>query len=191
MAQAASSQSSTERLYQSALAWNPYDASIRFNFGLWLYLQRRAPEAISHLRFAVEHGLNASVCYAYLAAAEAGAGDFPAAERTLALAVGVYPRSVFLRVRHASALTEAGNTQSASEEYRAALVLNPRQAKGWRQLISFGRKTAKTVAFYDKGIAMPGELIPENCLFAVLDESERRQPVAVLDENSDLSAATR
>jgi len=191
MAQSASSAASTERLYASAPAWNPYDASTHFNFGLWLYLQRRAPDAVAHLRFALEHGVNASACYAYLAAAEAGAGDLRAAEHTLAQAVRVYPQSVFLRVRHATALAEAGETEAADEEYRAALAMNPRQARGWRQLICFGRNAAKTVAFYDKGIAMPGELVPENCIFAVLDENERRQPVAVLEENLSLSAATR
>ena len=182
---------SVQRLYHSALAWNPYDSSAHFSFGMWLYLQRRAPEAVAHLRFAVEHGLNASVCYAYLAAAEAGAGDFLAAERTLERATRVYPRSVFLRVRHASALAEAGDTTKAEEEYREALALNPREARGWRQLICFGRNAAKTAAFYDKSIAMPGELVPENCIFAVLDENERRRPVRVFDEVSDFKIASR
>ena len=63
--------------------------------------------------------------------------------------------------------------------------------RGWRQLICFGRKVAKTAAFYDKGIAMPGELSPENCIFAVLDENDRRKPVAVIEEPSRLNAAIR
>jgi hypothetical protein len=64
-------------------------------------------------------------------------------------------------------------------------------ARAWRQLICFGRTAAKAAAFYDKSIAMSGELSPENCIFAVLDENERRRPVAVLEENSSLSAAVR
>jgi O-antigen ligase len=181
MAQSAASSARTEQLYRQALAWNPFDASTHFNFGTWLFLKGRAPEAVTHLRYAVERGYNASVCYAYLAAAEAGAGLMQQAEQTLAQAVRVYPRSVFLRVRHASALAEVGLTEEANEEYAAALGFDTRAARGWRQLICFGRNAAKTAAFQDKSIAMPGELSPESCIFAVLDENDRRTPVAVLD----------
>lgn len=186
----ASTAARAEKLFSSALAWNPYDAPTHYNFGIWLFLERRPAEAVSHLRYAVSHGLNASVCYAYLAAAEAAAGDLQAGEQTLARAVDVYPRSVFLRVRHATALAEVGRKEAAEVEYRVGLALNPRIARGWRQLICFGRKAAKTVAFYDKGVAMPGELVPENCIYTVLDENERRKPVAVLEETTDLSAAS-
>jgi tetratricopeptide (TPR) repeat protein len=179
-----------EQLFNQALAWNPLDAPTHFNFGMWLYLERRAPEAVPHLRYAVSRGYNASVCYAYLAAAEAGAGDLQEAERTLAQAVRVYPRSVFLRVRHATALAEVGRTEDASVEYRMALAMDSRVARGWRQLICFGQETAVTAAYLDKSIAMPGELYPENCIFAVIDENERRAPTAVLDENSLLNAET-
>ncbi|HKQ99734.1 MAG TPA: O-antigen ligase family protein [Pyrinomonadaceae bacterium] len=178
-------------VFRRAIAWNPLDAPLHFNYGMWLYQEDRASEAVSHLRYAVERGFNASVCYAYLAAAEAGAGDLQAAEQTLAQAARVYPRSIFLRVRHASALAEVGRAREANEEYLAALRLNSRVARGWRQLICFGRKAAKTAAFWDKSIAMAGELFPENCIFAVLDENEKRQPVAILEEDSPLSAAMR
>lgn len=189
MAESAASDERVEQLYERALLWNPLDATTHFNYGMWLYLDRRAPQAIEHLRYAVTRGYNSSVCYAYLAAAEAGAGEMQAAARTLAEAVRVYPRSVFLRVRHAAALSESGQISAANEEYAAALSLNSRAARGWRQLICFGRKAAKTAAFYDKSIAMPGELSPENCIFAVLDENERRQPGAVLEERPALEAA--
>jgi O-antigen ligase len=180
-----------DELFRRAIAWNPLDAPLHFNYGMWLYQENRAGAAVPHLRYAAERGFNASVCYAYLAAAEAGAGDFEAAEKTLAHAVRVYPRSIFLRVRHASALAELKRAEEANEEYASALTLNSRVARGWRQLICFGRKTAKTAAFWDRSIAMPGELFPENCIFAVLDENEKRKPVAILDESSPLTAARR
>ncbi|HYJ45215.1 MAG TPA: O-antigen ligase family protein [Pyrinomonadaceae bacterium] len=189
MTASAQDEEHVEKLFDKALAWNPLDAATHYNFGIWLYLERRASEAVPHLRFAVERGFNASVCYAYLAAAEAGAGDLPAAEETLGRAARVYPRSVFLRVRHASALAEIGRGNEAADEYRAALALNSRMARGWRQLISFGRKAAKAAAFYDKGVAQAGELAPENCIFAVLDENERRTPVAHLEESPSLKAS--
>ena len=190
MAGSAPSKERAEQLYRQALAWNPYDAPTHFNFGTWLYLNGRPGEAVPLLRYAVERGYNSSVCYAYLAAAEAGANELQAAEQTLAQAVRVYPRSIFLRVRHATAIAEVGGTEEANEEYASALALNSRMARAWRQLICFGRKAAKAAAFYDKSIAMSGELSPESCIFAVLDENERRQPVAVLEENLSLSAAT-
>ncbi|MDT4955703.1 MAG: hypothetical protein QOJ02_3841 [Acidobacteriota bacterium] len=190
MTQSSASAARTEQLYRQALVWSPYDAPTHFNFGTWLFLKGRAPEAVAHLRYAVERGYNTSACYAYLAAAEAGAGLMQVAEQTLAQAVRVYPHSVFLKVRHASALAEIGRTEQANEEYAAALAIDVRAARGWRQLICFGRNAAKVAAFRDKSIAMPGELSPESCIFAALDENDRRTPVAVLDENSLLSAAT-
>jgi O-antigen ligase len=193
MAETASTDEQVEQLFDRAISWNPLDASTHFNYGMWLYMGKRAPDqAVPHLRYSVAHGYNSSVCYAYLAAAEAGAGDMRAAEKTLSRAVGVYPRSVFLRVRHAAALAEAGMTEEANKEYGAALVLDHRRARGWRQLICFGRKAAKAAAFYDKGIAPAGELSPENCIFAVLDENDRRQrPAAALEESSPLNAMLR
>jgi Tfp pilus assembly protein PilF len=191
MAESAASDEQVERLYERALLWNPLDATTHFNYGMWLYLERRAPHAVPHLRYAIARGYNSSVCYAYMAAAEAGAGEMQAAAQTLAQAVRVYPRSVFLRVRHAAALMEAGKEAEANEEYAAAISLDSRAARGWRQLICFGRKAAKAAAFYDKGIAFAGELTPENCIFAVLDENERRKPVAVLEESPLLNAALR
>jgi Tfp pilus assembly protein PilF len=192
MAATASSDEGVERFFEGALSVNPLDATTHFNYGLWLYLEKRDPQAaVPYLRYAVARGYNSSVCYAYLAAVEAGAGDMEAAERTLSQAVRVYPRSVFLRVRHASALAEQGRSPEAGEEYQTALALNSRTARGWRQLICFGRKAAKTAAFYDKTIAMPGELTPENCIFAVLDENDRRQPIAALEESPLLNAMIR
>ena len=191
MSASASNEARAEQLIQQALTWNPYDAPTHYLYGMFLYSEKRAAEALPYLRYAVARGYNASVCYAYLAAAEAGAGELQAAEQTLAHAVRVYPRSVFLRVRHATALAEVDRTTEADAEYGAALALNSRVARGWRQLISFGEKAAKTAAFYDKGIAMPGELVPENCIFAVLDENERRTPAVTLDETAQLNAATR
>ena len=171
-----------DRIFNQALFWNPSDAGVHFNYGVWLFREKRAGEAITHLRYSVERGFNASICYAYLAAAEAEAGDLEAAERTLADAARVYPRSIFLRVRHASALAEVGRKEEANAEYSAALALNSRVARGWRQLICFGRKAAGTAAFRDKSIAMPGELYPENCIFAILDGNKNRMPIATLEE---------
>lgn len=168
-----------ERYYNSALAWNPFDAATNFNYGLWLYSEKRASEAVSHLRYAVERGFNSSVCYAYLAAAQNAASDPAAAEQTMARAVSVYPRSVFLRVRHSTALRASGQAAEADQEYAAALALDARTARGWLELMSVGLDAATITAHKDKGVALPGELYPENCIYAAISEFElSRSPLA-------------
>lgn len=170
-------QQQAERLFSNALKWNPFDAATHLNYGLWLYYERRPREAVPHLRYAVSRGMNASVCYAYLVAAEAGAGETQAAAATMAEAVAVYPRSVFLRVRHARALEADGQSEAAEQEYAEALRLDARAARGWLELMKVGREGAKVTAHYDRSVAMPGELYPENCIFAVLAEFELSQPL--------------
>jgi O-antigen ligase len=173
-AQASNDRIRAEQLYQSALLWNPFDASTHFNYGVWLYYEKRPADALSHLRYAAERGLNASVCYAYLASAEAWAGETETAEATLARAVGVYPRSVFLRVRHSAALVAIGKTGEAEKEFAVALSMDARTARGWHQLINFGRQAAKVAALKDTEIALPGALYPENCIHPTIAEYELR-----------------
>src|ERR1044072_3443455 len=103
-AQSATDEGRAEALYRSALAVNPLNPATHYQLGVWLFYRGREREAVPHLRYAVERGFNTSTCYAYLAGAEANAGDEAAAERTLAEGVRVYPRWVFMRARHAAAL---------------------------------------------------------------------------------------
>ncbi len=164
----------TERHYTAALFWNPFDPATHYNYGLWLYANDRAHEAVPHLRYAVERGFNSSVCYEYLAGAEISAGDRASAEKILAYAVNVYPRSVFLRARHGATLAAINRTADAEKEYAAAETINPRMARGWQQLINFGVDAAAQAARKDTSSASPGELLPEEELFAVLAEDEQR-----------------
>ena len=168
-----------ERLYRSALAINPLDPATHFNYGVWLIARKREREALSHLRYSVARGFSTSTCYEYLAGAEANEGDAEASERTLAEGVRVYPRSVFLRVRHASALARAGRADESELEMRAALLLDSRAARGWRRLIDEDIDAAIAAARRDPEVPMPGELQPDDAVFAVLQENERRFPEAV------------
>jgi O-antigen ligase len=177
-AQSSAERSRAERLYALSLSLIPPDPAAHFNFGMWLSLQQRQREALPHLRFAVERGFNTSTCYAYLAAAEEGSGDPVAAARTLGLAVGVYPRSVFLRVRHAAALERAGRAAEARAEMDSALLLDSRAARGWYELIVNDIDAAIAAARRDTGVAMPGELYPDDAVFAVLAENEKRFPAS-------------
>ncbi len=181
-AQATADEARADKLFRAALALNPLDASARMNYGLWLVARKRDREAVEHLRLAVARGFNTSTCYQYLAGAESSAGKLEAAERTMAYAVRVYPRSVFARVRHASALRRLGRTAEAELEMSAALLLDSRSARGWEQLIEHDIEAASVAAQRDPArIKRPGDLWPMDAIFAVLDENERRFPSAAAE----------
>ena len=168
-----------ERLYRAALSLNPLDAATHYNYGSWLLASKREREAVPHLAFALARGFHTSTCYEYLAGAQSNAGDAESAERTLAEGVRVYPRSVFLRARHASALARVGRNDESELEMRAALLLDSRAARGWRRLIDEDIDAAIAAATRDRDLPMPGELQPDDAVFAVLEENERRFPAAV------------
>jgi len=177
MAQSSADRARAERLYEASLVADGWSAQTHFGYGVWLYAQRRAADALPHLRYAAARGFNSSTCFARLAAAEAEAGEAAAAERTLALGVRAYPRSVFLRVRHALALEGSGRSDDAALEISAAELIDSRSARGWRQLIFNDIDAAIAAAKGDPArVALPGELQPEDAVFAVLQENERRFP---------------
>lgn len=177
MAQSSADPARAERLYKASLAADGWSAQTHFGYGLWLYARGRAADSLPHLRYAAVHGFNSSTCLARLAAAETEAGDVAAAERTLALAVRAYPRSIFLRVRHALAFEGLKRTDDAALEISAAELINSRLTRGWRQLIFNDIDAAVAAAKGDpERVAMPGELQPEDAVFVVLQENERRFP---------------
>ncbi|MDT5156092.1 MAG: hypothetical protein QOH51_449 [Acidobacteriota bacterium] len=179
-AQASQEPARAERLYQTALGFNPLDPATRFNYGVWLNGQKREREALPHLRYAVARGFHTSTCYEYLAGAESNAGELDASARTLSEAVRVYPRSVFMRVRHAAALSRLGRKDEAELEMAVALLIDSRMAHGWQRLIDEDIDAAIAANKSDPGnFARPGDLQPEDGVFAVLQENERRFPEAV------------
>ena len=173
-AQSSKSPAEAENMYRLALRFNRFDAASHFDYGSLLYRQRRYGEAVSHLSYAVAHGLNTSTGYAALAAVQAEAGDLNASEQTLALASKAYPQSVFLLVRHAAALARVGRTEESDRQFAAALALDDRGARGWYQLINFDIDAALAAAEKDSRLAKPGELKPQTAVFVVLKENERR-----------------
>ena len=175
-AQGSADQRGAESFYRSALRLNPYDVPARYDFGMWLYARGREREAVPHLRYAVERGFNSVVCYAYLAGAEANSGDLLAAERTLRFAARVYPRSVFIGVRHAAALERLGDKEAARVALREATEEDARSARGWYELIYNDVDAAVAAARRDPRVPMPGELLPPDGVFAVLQENEKRFP---------------
>jgi tetratricopeptide (TPR) repeat protein len=166
-----------ESRFRSAIFWNPLDAAAHFNYGMWLQSRGRAKESVPHIRYGIENGINTSVCYVYLASAQAESGDMAASEATLARAIEVYPRSVFLRIRHASALAALGRSEDAKAEYTKALSFNSVAARSWWQLICFGKEAASAAARKDpRNILQPGVLLPVEAVYFVVDENKRRPP---------------
>ncbi len=176
LAQTSVDRTRAETLYQTALRLDGSSAGTHYSYGMWLVSGDRVTEAVPHLRFAVARGLNTSTCYAYLAGAEDASGDVKASEQTLREAVRIYPRSVFLRVRHVAELERAGLNEEAGMEMSAAILLDSRAARGWYQLIVNDIDAALVATRADAGIATPGELEPQDAVFAVLAENEKRFP---------------
>jgi O-antigen ligase len=166
----------TEYYYRASLRVYPANTAASFLYGLWLHVNGRSTESVPYLRHAVERGFNTSIAYAYLAAAQESAGSLDEAERTLATAVRVYPASIFLLVRHATALARKGRAADSEVVFSRALALDPRAARGWRQLIDNDIDAAFLAANQDVSIAQPGELAPEAAVFQVLAENEQRFP---------------
>lgn len=179
LAQTNSEPEVVERYYRESLSLYPSSAATHFSYGMWLSNIGRTSEAVPHLSFAVKRGFNSSVCFAYLAGAEANAGNEPAAERTLATAAKAYPASVFLLVRHSVALARTGRMHEAEAELAKGTAIDSRAARGWQQLIENDIDTAYSAAKQDSGIALPGELNPQSGVFAILKENEQRFPEAI------------
>jgi tetratricopeptide (TPR) repeat protein len=173
-AQTSKTHSQAESLYRKSLRFNPFDAASHFDFGSLLYQQRRYDEAVRHLQYAVGHGFNTSTSYAVLAAAQEEAGDVAASEQTLAVAAKAYPRSVFILVRHAAALSRLGKHEESEKRFAEALAVDERAARGWYQLINFDIDAALSAAQKDSSLAKPGELKPQTAIYVVLKENERR-----------------
>ena len=165
-----------ERYYRSALRIYPASSAVNFSYGMWLYSNNRFTESVPRLEKALAAGLNSSICYEYLAAAQDAAGDSAGAERTLGQAVKTYPRSVFLLTRHAVALDRLGRHSEATQEIEQAMTIDARACRGWQQLLVHDIDAAFAAATRESDIALPGELLPQAAVFAVLRENEIRNP---------------
>ena len=163
-------------LYQKATDIDDENAPVYYNQGVRLLLQNRSSEALPFLEKAVNLGLTASACYSHLASAHTLAGDNKSAEKVMAQAVKVYPRSVFVRIRYSTLLEINGNTEMAKQNFETALALNEKAARGWSILINEGATIASLKAFRENQSTPPMDLAPHNAVFAVLDEREIIHP---------------
>ncbi|MCP9493030.1 MAG: O-antigen ligase family protein [Pyrinomonadaceae bacterium MAG19_C2-C3] len=167
-AQANSDAAQADTLYRRALWFAPYDTSTHFNYGMRLYYQKRAAEAVPHLRYATRRGLHASVCFASQAAAEVDAGDARAALDTLAYAVAVYPQSLYLRASYGARLEAEEDDKAAQIQYVAATRIDPAAAEVWWRFVHSGVDAAEATARHDGTLTKPGDLQPQAAVHALL-----------------------
>ena len=167
-----------ENFYRQAINLNPRNASAYFSYGQQLYFKKQPEKAVPMLEKAIANGLDVSIAYSYLASAQASAQDFQAAEETIAQALKIYPRSVFLRVRYAALLEKKGESEKSNEQLEIARRINDKQANSWQELITSGALATALRARTDEKILPPHELLPTGGLYAVIDEQavENRFP---------------
>jgi O-antigen ligase len=192
-AQDAQNAARADALFRSSLFWNPLDGATRFTYGQWLYQERRYSESIPHLRFGIDNGINTALCYAYLSSAEMKLGEMEKADASLSEGLRVYPRSVFLRVRLASLLAARGQQDAAESEMARALAISAPAARGWWQLINFGKDQASQAARENPSqVSAPGDLAPPDAVLFVLSEkAERAQSFAPSSLPETLARASR
>jgi tetratricopeptide (TPR) repeat protein len=125
-------------------------------------------------RKAIDTGIGLSLTYSQLAHQQVAAGDNDGAEATYREAIKVYPRSIFIRVEFVVFLENSGRHDAATDELKAAVALEPRQANGWYVLI----KSGSTAAFYRSrsapAIAAPVELLPASAVYHYLDKTPEK-----------------
>ncbi|MCY7348061.1 MAG: O-antigen ligase family protein, partial [Pyrinomonadaceae bacterium] len=119
-----SDKTAAEADYQKAIALDDREPLFRYYYGSFLYNQKRAAEAISPIRWAIDHGISTSINYFNLAAAQTVSHQTAEAEQTFAEALRVYPRSVFLRTAYASFLENNGREADSEIEFAKALQTN-------------------------------------------------------------------
>ena len=133
-------------------------------------------EAARLLSQGIDRGIGVSVTYSNLAKYHTLAGDQAAAEKTLNEAISIFPRSVFLRVRSAVFLEDAGRPLEAFDQLKFARGIDPKQADGWYQIIRNGSVAAYYAAIADPNSAAPADLYPDNAVFDFLDERKFPTP---------------
>jgi Tfp pilus assembly protein PilF len=175
-AQSAPDEIEAENYYRKALELDNENAAFRYYYGLELYKNKRAAEAVPHMRFAIHRGLATSISYFNLAAAQSIAGKPLDAEKTFAEAIKAYPRSVFLRTSYAAFLTKNGKDAESEIEYEKALAINPQQAQSWRIAQTEGMKKLSEAQPQDENLVKAMELRPTEAIYALLDFQRQFNP---------------
>ncbi len=161
--------------FDRSLSLNPENASAHISKGFRLFAEKRMDQSALHLQRAVDLGLGTVVSYSYLAAAYEKSGNGKAGETILRESVGIYPRSVFLRVRFAAFLEAHGKSGLSEKEMAIARKLNEKDSAGWYNLIKFRSEKAFRLAMKNDSITKPGALVPNDAALQYLDKPKMGQ----------------
>jgi len=164
-----------EESFQRAIGLDPENATAYSAFGGHFLDAGRPREAAIQLRRSIDLGRSTPSDYSYLATAFILAGDYAEARDALAEAVGVYPRSLFLRTRYSVVLAELGEHDGSVRQFEIAKFQNEPAARSWRNLVEFGADKAGRMAFEEKLPALM-ELQPTPAVYAMVADRELRFP---------------
>ncbi len=153
----------------AAIAVDPEYAGAHLLYGFRLAADNEHIAAAVHIRKAVSYGIGTTPVYAKLAREYEAAGQMEAAETTFLEGLGIYPRSVYLRVEFAVFLERAGRSGDAVHHFSLAREIDGVQTNGWRALILDGSTAAFYKARNDRGFATPADLRPESAVRQYLD----------------------
>ena len=160
------------RYGRTSLRFDPGNAGAYYYIAYRYAKEKDFGKASNLLSEGIYRGLGVSLTYSLLAKFQLLSGDPAAAERSLSDAVKIFPNSIFLRVRYAAFLEDAGKAAEASEQMNAARTVDPRQANGWYQIIRNGSVAAFYLAKADQSLAEPAELRPESAVLEYLDQKD-------------------
>ncbi|MGC2236484.1 MAG: O-antigen ligase family protein [Pyrinomonadaceae bacterium] len=166
----------SEQYYQKAITLDAQEPSFRYYYGLHLYNLERAEEALPEMRFAINKGFATSITYFNLASAQMISKKPDEAEKTIAEALRIYPRSVFLRTAYAAFLKKAGKDAESQIEYEKALRVNAEQAKSWWIAHTEGMKKLTQTENQDKTLVKVMDLRPSEGIYALLDFQRQFNP---------------
>jgi|CXWL01.1.fsa_nt_gi O-antigen ligase len=166
----AESEQVSEKHLASALAFDSSYAGVYFAHALKAAHDKQPARSAEYYRAAITNGLGTAPIYAGLAKQQIAANDLAAADATYRESIGIYPRSVFLRISYAVFLEYQRRQNDAETHLITAAEINDRQANGWYELIRNGSMAAFQKAQKDNSIAPPAELLPESAVRQFLDE---------------------
>jgi tetratricopeptide (TPR) repeat protein len=147
-------------MYDLALQMDPDYSSLLLLGAMRSIESNDFQAAETKMRRAVDNGMGVPTTYSTLAKFQYENGEAEKAESSLAEALTIFPRSVFLRSRLAILLEDSGKIDEADIQLRAADSVDPRQAAGWHKLLKKGGLTAYLEARNGQDAAIPSELVP-------------------------------
>ncbi|MBA2333688.1 MAG: O-antigen ligase family protein, partial [Blastocatellia bacterium] len=162
-------ESATAR-FRTAAAIDKDNPDPRRTLGMLLLRKKRYAEAAPLLEESITIGRGESADYSYLATALSLSGDDPGAERAIAKAAALYPRSPFVLARYSELLERNGKYAESAAAFDRAVKIDERSAKTWRAMIALGPKGVSDLAARDSSYIQVMELQPQLSIYAVTTE---------------------